>query len=111
MRIACFCNKILSSSPLTYTLGFSRGGVRDTLTHCMHLKGELELLLGFDSLPFHLARLPFFFLFFFFILEIYQARESVRTRSDEVAECRREEHFGFAEQQEEKCLLVNDTSR
>ena len=27
VRFACCCNKILSSSPLTYTLGFSRGGV------------------------------------------------------------------------------------
>ena len=34
---------------LTYTLGFSRGGVRNDLTHCVHLKRELELLLGFDS--------------------------------------------------------------
>ena len=29
----CFCNEILSSSPLTYTLGFSRGGVKDNLIH------------------------------------------------------------------------------
>ena len=50
VKIACFCNKILSYSPLTHTLGFSRGEVRDNLTHCVHLKGELELLLGFDSL-------------------------------------------------------------
>ena len=53
VKIACFCNKILSSSPLTYTLGFSRGGVRDNLIHYVHLKRELKLLLGFDSLPSH----------------------------------------------------------
>ena len=58
MKIACFCNKISSSSPLTYTLGFSYGRVRDYLTHCVHLKRELKLLLGFDSLPSHLARMP-----------------------------------------------------
>ena len=51
VKIACFCNKVLSSSSLTYTLGFSRDGVRDNLTHCVHLKRELELLLGFDSIP------------------------------------------------------------
>ena len=27
-----------------YTLGFSRGGVRDSLTQCVHLKRELEFL-------------------------------------------------------------------
>ena len=57
MKIACCCNKILSSSPLTYTLGFSYGGVRDNLTHYVHLKRELEPLLGFDSLPSHLAKM------------------------------------------------------
>ena len=41
-------NKILNYSPLTYTLGFSRGGVRDNFTHCVHLKRELELLLSFS---------------------------------------------------------------
>ena len=51
MKIACCCNKFLSFSPLTYTLGFSRGEVRDNLTHCVHLKRGLELLLGFDFLP------------------------------------------------------------
>ena len=51
VKIACFCNKILSSSTLTYTLGFSRDGVKNNLTHCVHLKRELELLLGFDSFP------------------------------------------------------------
>jgi hypothetical protein len=51
VKIACFCNKILSSSPLTYTLGFSCDEVRDNLTYCVHLKRGLELLLGFDSLP------------------------------------------------------------
>ena len=51
VKIACFYNKILSSSPLTYTLGFSHNGVRDNLTHYVHLKTKLELLLGFDSLP------------------------------------------------------------
>ena len=49
MKIACFCNKTLNSSPLTYTLEFSRDELRDNLTHYMHLKRELELLLGFDS--------------------------------------------------------------
>ena len=34
-----------------YTLGFSRGGMRDILSHCVHLKRKLELLHGFDSLP------------------------------------------------------------
>ena len=58
VKIECCCNKILSYSPLTYTLGFSRGGVRDNLTHCVHLKRELELLLEFDSFPSHLARMP-----------------------------------------------------
>jgi hypothetical protein len=28
----------------SYTLGFSRGGVRDNLTSCVHLERELELL-------------------------------------------------------------------
>ena len=51
VNIACCSNKILSYSPLTYTLGYSRGGVRDNLTHCVHLKRKLKLLLGFDSLP------------------------------------------------------------
>ena len=51
MKITCCCNKILSFSPLTYTLGFSCSQVRDNLTHCVHLKGELKLLLGFDYLP------------------------------------------------------------
>ena len=55
VKIACFCNKILSSSPLTYTLGFSCDGMIDNLTHCVHFKRELEFLLGFDSLPSHLA--------------------------------------------------------
>ena len=41
----------LEFSLLSYTLGFSRGGVRDSLTHCVHLKRELDLLQGFDSLP------------------------------------------------------------
>ena len=50
VKIACFCNRILSSSPFTYTLGFSCGGVRNKLTHCVHLKREFELLQGFDSL-------------------------------------------------------------
>ena len=50
MKITCCCNRILSFSPLSYTHGFSRGGVRDNLTHCVHLKRELKLLLGFDSL-------------------------------------------------------------
>ena len=36
------CNKILSSSPLIYTLEFYPGGVRDNLTHCVHLKREVE---------------------------------------------------------------------
>ena len=54
---ACFCNRILSSHPLTYTLAFSRGRVRDNLTHCVHLRKELELLQRFDSLPSHLARI------------------------------------------------------
>ena len=47
VKIACFCNKILSSLPLIYTLGFSYGEMKDKLTHCVHLKRELELLLGF----------------------------------------------------------------
>ena len=51
VKIACCCNKILSFSSLTYIIGFSRGGVRDNLTHYVHLKRELKLLLGFDSLP------------------------------------------------------------
>ena len=38
LKIAWCCNKILSSPPLTYTFGFSRGGLRDDLTHCVHLK-------------------------------------------------------------------------
>ena len=38
-------------SPPTYTLGFFRGRVRDNLTHCVHMKTDLELLQGFDSLP------------------------------------------------------------
>ena len=50
-RLHVFCIKILSSSLLTYTQGVSRGGVRDNLIHCVHLKRELELLLRFDSLP------------------------------------------------------------
>ena len=41
----------MSSFPLTYILGFSCGGVIDNLSHCVHLKRELELLLGFESLP------------------------------------------------------------
>ena len=40
----------LETSPLTYTLQFSRGGVRDNLIHCMHLKRKLERLQGFDFL-------------------------------------------------------------
>ena len=51
VKIACCCNKILSSFPITYTLGFSRCGEWDNLTHCVHLKRNLDLLLGFDSLP------------------------------------------------------------
>ena len=45
-----FLQKISSYSPLSYTLGFSRGGVRDSLTYCVYLKRELELLQRFDSL-------------------------------------------------------------
>jgi hypothetical protein len=51
VKIACCYNKILSSSSLTYTLGFSRGGVRDNLTHYVLLKRKLELSLEFDSFP------------------------------------------------------------
>ena len=47
-----FLQRILSFSPLTYTLGFSHGGVRDNLTHYVHLKRELELLIVFDFLPY-----------------------------------------------------------
>ena len=49
VKVAYFCNK-LSFSPLTYILGFSHGGVRDSLTHFVHLKRDLELLWVFDSL-------------------------------------------------------------
>ena len=38
-------------------------------------------------------------------------REGVRTKSDEVAECQSEEHREFTEQQNEECLLMNDTLR
>ena len=50
VKIACFCNKswlflsfptILDSSVVEW----------DRLIHCVHLKRELELLQGFDSLP------------------------------------------------------------
>ena len=58
-----FCNDILSSSALIYTLGFSRGRMRDNLTHYVHLKKELELILGFDSLPSYLAKILHFFFF------------------------------------------------
>ena len=50
VKIACFCNKSWVLLPLLYTLGFSHDGVRDNLTHYMHLKRELELLQGFESL-------------------------------------------------------------
>ena len=54
-----FLQQILSSSPPpTYTLGLTCGGVRDNLTHYVHLKRDLELLQGFESLPSHLARMP-----------------------------------------------------
>ena len=51
VKIVCFSNKILSFPPLTYALGFSRGGVKDNLTHYVYLQRELEFLLGFDSFP------------------------------------------------------------
>ena len=60
-----FLQQILSSSSLSYTLGFSRGGVRDSLTHCVHLKRELKLLQGFDSLSSHLAIILHFSSFLF----------------------------------------------
>ena len=44
-----FLQSILSPSPLSCTLRFSCGGVRDNLIYCVHLKRELELLQGFDS--------------------------------------------------------------
>lgn len=77
--------KILSSSPPLYTIGFSCGGVKDNLTHCVHSKRELELLQGFDCFLSHLARILHFF-FFHFILEIQHAKEGVKIRSDKVAE-------------------------
>ena len=54
-------NIFLSYSSLTYTLGFSRGGVRDNLIHCAYLKRKLELLQEFDPLSSHLARFLQFF--------------------------------------------------
>lgn len=38
-------------SPLPYTLGLSRDGVWDNLTHCVHLRRGSELSSGFVSLP------------------------------------------------------------
>ena len=46
-----FLQWILSSSPLTYTLEFSCGGLGDNLTHCVDLKKKLELLQRFEFLP------------------------------------------------------------
>ena len=34
---------ILRASSFIYIVGFSHGGVRDSLTHCMHLKGKTNL--------------------------------------------------------------------
>ena len=48
-RLHVFAINLEFFSP--YTLGFSHGGVRDNLTYYVHLKRELELLQGFDSLP------------------------------------------------------------
>ena len=45
-----FLQYILSTTPLSYTLGFSCGGVRDNFTHYVHLKRELKVLRGFDFL-------------------------------------------------------------
>ena len=53
----------MSSSHPTYTLGFSHGGMRDSLTHFVHLKRDLKLLWVFDSLTSQLARMSLFFLF------------------------------------------------
>ena len=36
-------------SPISYTLGFFSGGVRDNLTYCVHLKKELEFLQGLSN--------------------------------------------------------------
>ena len=101
----------LEFSPLTYTLGFSHSGVRDNLTHYVHLKRELELLQEFDSLPSHLTRIASFFFSFLLHSWYIHAREGVRIRSDKVAECWSEEHRKFVEQEEEEGLLVNGTSR
>ena len=48
----------MSSFSIAYILGFSRGGVRDNLTYCVHLKRELKFSIGFDFLPSHFARIP-----------------------------------------------------
>ena len=40
----------MSYSSISYTLGFSCGRVRASLTYSAHLKRELELLQGCDSL-------------------------------------------------------------
>ena len=60
VKITGFCNKILNFSSIPCTLGFSHGGVRDNMTHCMHLKRELQLLLWLDYLPSHLTRILHF---------------------------------------------------
>ena len=72
--------------------------MRESLTHSMHLKRELELLQGFDSQHSHLPRMPSFF---FTILEILWARKGVRTRNNKVVKYWSKEHRGFAKQQEE----------
>ena len=54
--------------PLTNTLGFSRGGARDNLTHCVHLKRKLELFLEFDSLPSMWMCVVYVYLFYVLIL-------------------------------------------
>ena len=104
-RLHVFAINLEFFSP--YTLGFSCGGVRDNLTHYVYLERELEFLQGFDSLPSHLARkIQFFFSFLLHSWDIM--REDKEWRSCGVQS---KEHRGFVEQEEEECLLVNDTFR
>ena len=52
-------------SPLTYILGLPHDGMRDNLTHYVHLERELKLLLGIDILTFYLVIMLHFSSFLF----------------------------------------------